>query len=451
VLVPYGVWLPAALFFGNIPSMVFVLQSSLRRREWIRQSTPLSRRTWYLEHLITSREVAAEIRIFNLGHRFIDVYQTLRHRLRREESALIRREAVGEMFAALLATIVGAGAGGWVIWQAIEGRMTAGALALFFAAFSQAHALARSLLHNAGQLYSNSLFLASLSQFLALETEAGPSSVGASPSAGERGSRTNRSGLALQHGIRFEGIDFSYPGSEVKALANFTLEVPAGKTVAIVGPNGAGKSTVIKLLCRFYEPHCGRICVDGVDIRDVPAAQVRRLVSVLFQEPVRYAASVAENVAPDSWPAISRQRIEAAIRAAGAESIVARLPHGSDTLLGKWFADGVELSGGEWQRLALARAFLRDSPLLLLDEPTSAMDSWAEGDWFDRLRQTAAGRTTIVITHRFTTAMQADIIHVMQDGRIIESGSHPQLLALGGRYADSWWRQTREQPTDCVA
>jgi ATP-binding cassette subfamily B protein len=218
--------------------------------------------------------------------------------------------------------------------------------------------------------------------------------------------------------------------------------VRAGQTVAIVGANGAGKSTIIKLLCRFYEPDAGCIAIDGRDIRQQFPGEVRQMLSVLFQDPVRYALTAGENVQP--LGPVRTRLLSAAIRAAGAESIVSRLPNGAETVLGKWFDDGVELSGGEWQRLALARALCSQAPVLLLDEPTSAMDSWAEADWFERFRGAARDRTTIIITHRFTTAMQADVIHVMEEGRIVESGSHQRLLALDKRYAQSWMRQTRE-------
>jgi ATP-binding cassette subfamily B protein len=215
--------------------------------------------------------------------------------------------------------------------------------------------------------------------------------------------------------------------------------------VAIVGPNGAGKSTLIKLACRFYDPDGGRITLDGVELRDLPLETLRRQITVLFQEPVRYNATAAENIAlGDLAAGASRAEIEAAAVAAGADGPIARLPHGYETLLGKWFAGGMELSVGEWQRLALARAFLRRARLIILDEPTSAMDSWAEADWMERFRQLAAGRTAIIITHRFTTAIRADQIHVMEQGRIVESGSHQELLARGGRYAGSWAEQVQE-------
>ena len=443
VLLPYGVWLPAALFVGTLPSLWLLLRSSLRRQEWTRESTPRMRKTWYLEYLVTAREVAAEIRIFNLGSHFIDLYQTLRRQLRRQHSALVRGEALGELLAALIGMTVAVGAGGWVVWQAMHGRMTAGALAMFFVAFTQSQAIVRSLLQNAGQVYSNSLFLGNLFQFLALEDEAPSSSSADANQKGPRqGLRCVTPGRRLLRGIRFEAVSFTYPGATTRALSNLSLNVPAGATIAIVGPNGAGKSTLIKLLCRFYEPDAGRIWIDGVDTRELPAADIRKLTSVLLQDPVRFAATVADNVAPGATP-IAPSAIAAAVRAAGAGQIIEQLPRGYDTVLGKSFDDGVELSGGEWQRIALARAFLRDAPILLLDEPTSAMDSWAEADWFDRFRQAAADRTTIIITHRFTTAMQADVIHVLDNGRIVESGSHQKLLDLGGRYACSWARQTQ--------
>jgi ATP-binding cassette subfamily B protein len=306
--------------------------------------------------------------------------------------------------------------------------LTGGTLAMFLAAFVQAQALMRGLLHNAGELYTNSLFLGNLFAFLALETET------LAPGAGGRGPKR------LRRGIRFESVKFRYPGSERLVLDNFTLDIAAGRTAAIVGPNGAGKSTLIKLLCRFYEPESGTIFLDGMDIQRSSTADVRRLISVMFQDPVRYADTVLANVSLASPVVKEHSMLDAAIRAAGAEDIVAKLPEGTATLLGKWFADGTDLSTGEWQRLALARAFLRDAPILLLDEPTSALDPWSETAWFDRFRLAAQGRTTIIITHRFTTAMNADVIHVMERGHITESGTHADLISLGGSYAGSWNR-----------
>jgi ATP-binding cassette subfamily B protein len=248
--------------------------------------------------------------------------------------------------------------------------------------------------------------------------------------------------VTLKEGIRFEEVTFRYPDSEAAALLNFDLTIPGGSIVAIVGANGAGKSTLIKLLCRFYDPDSGRILMDGVDLRRFSLRELRRQITILFQAPVNYQSTFSENIALGDLSAANNPRkIELAARAAGADKLIDGLPHGYETLLGKWFKGGTDLSVGEWQRLALARAYWRQAPILVLDEPTSAMDPWAEHDWLQRFRGLAAGQTTLIITHRFTTAMHADRIHVMEEGRVVESGSHAELLALGGRYAQSWQAQ----------
>ena len=223
----------------------------------------------------------------------------------------------------------------------------------------------------------------------------------------------------IRRGISLENVDFRYPGCEHFALKNFSLQLPAGKVTALVGANGAGKSTLIKLICRFYDPDGGSVCLDGIDVRDFRLRELRQAITVLFQEPVRYNNTAAENI---SFGSLKVKRP------------IVSLSRGYDTLLGKQFENGEELSVGEWQRIALARAFLRKAPVLLLDEPTSAMDSWAEADWLRRIRNHTCGRTCLIITHRFSTAMVADIIHVMEAGKIIESGSHEDLLAMKGLY-----------------
>jgi ATP-binding cassette subfamily B protein len=295
----------------------------------------------------------------------------------------------------------------------------------------------RSLLANVGHLYYNSLFLGNLFEFLALEPRV------VDP---PRPASSAKTPAGLREGVRFRQVTFRYPGSPRAALHDFDLTIPAGQIVALVGPNGAGKSTLIKLLCRLYDPDAGRIEIDGIDLRDLEIDKVRGLITVLFQQPVHYNATVAENMALGTSGAAARPALEAAARAAGLEEVVSRLPRGYDTLLGKWFEAGAELSVGEWQRVALARAFLRQAPILLLDEPTSAMDSWAEAEWVGRFRTLAAGRTVLLITHRFTTAMRADRIHVLADGQVVESGTHDELLRQGGRYARSWAAQVNPVP-----
>jgi len=322
-----------------------------------------------------------------------------------------------------MALAVTGGALGWMAWRAFHGWATLGDVALLYQAFNQGQQLVRTLLQNAGQVYANTLFLGNLFDFLALK----PTVVAASSS------KPAPTGLRGQ--IQFHNVTFRYPGADAPALREFNLTLPAGQIVAIVGRNGSGKSTLVKLLCRFYDPTDGRIEWDGTDLRAFQPVELRRQISALFQEAVRYNATVAQNISFETAD------VEAAAVAAGADGIAQRLGYGQ--LLGKWFEGGVELSAGEWQRLALARAFARNAPLVLLDEATSAMDSWAEAEWLRRLRAVAAGRTVVIISHRFTTAMQADVIHVMEQGRIVESGTHAQLVKRGGQYAQSWEAQSR--------
>jgi ATP-binding cassette, subfamily B, bacterial len=453
VLLPYGWWLPPLLLAGTLPAFYVVLVHTYRQHQWRQRVTADERRAWYYDWLLSQGEAAAEVRLFRLGPYFRDAFQALRQKLRRERLSLARSQALAELGAGSVALLVTGLALAWMVWRALQGAVTLGDLALFYQAFNQGQRLMRSLMENLGQIYANSLFLGNLFAYLNLrpqvvdppEAVAGSSLAGAAaaPAAGQPELEAG----AMPVSVAFKNVTFCYPGSSRTALADFNLAIPAGQIAAIVGANGAGKSTLLKLLCRFYDPAAGCLEIDGVDVRRLPLAALRRRVTVLFQQPVHYNATAAENIRLGDLGAnghgLPDGRIEEAAAAAGADEPIRRLPRGYDTLLGKWFAGGAELSIGEWQRVALARAFWRRSSLIVLDEPTSAMDSWAEADWMARFRELAAGRTALIITHRFTTAMQADVIHVMDEGRIVESGSHLELLARGGRYAQSWTTQTR--------
>ena len=431
MLLSYSGWLPLVLFASTLPALGVVARSTLKFHRWRMRNTLNERRSRYLDWMLTEQRSAAEMRIFDLGQYFKANYQKLRHELRTGRLKLLKEQMGLEVLAGIIGLSFTALALVWMMWRVAGGDFSLGDLALFYQAFNQGQRVMRSLLSNVGDIYSNLLFLENLSNFLKLEPQiADQASTGAS-----------LSGIA--QGIEIRGVSFSYPHSVRKALDGFNLHIPAGQTTAIVGENGAGKSSLIKLLCRFYDPQEGEIAFDGINLRELRIESLRRMITVLFQDPVQYQDTAANNIAfGDLSAEPSRTEIEAAARAAGAAAPIAKLPKNYETIIGRWFGDG-ELSIGEWQRVALARAFLRRASLIILDEPTSAMDSWAEVDWLARFRDLVAGQTALIVTHRFTTAMQADIIHVMDAGKIIESGTHAELMALNGRYAQSWQQQTR--------
>lgn len=432
VLITFAWWLPLVLLLGTLPALWVALQVTVEYHRWRVHSTVSERRLAYYHRSLIQDDVAPEIRLFDLGDLFASTYATLRRKLRTERLDLTRRQTIGQIGAILAGLLTIAASLIWIARQALLGFYDLGDMAMLLQAMTQGQALMQSLLSGVGDIYRNLLFLEDLFTFLELEP------VTTNPA------EPVEMHDSLRQGIDLRDITFRYPHSERTALQGFNMHIPAGQIVAVVGENGAGKSTLLKLLCRFYDPQQGTITWDGVDLRNLRMEDLRRRISVLFQNPVSYHETVADNIrfgAIHDAPAL--EEIERAAEGAGAASIVAKLPDGYATVLSKWFGS-TQLSTGEWQRLALARAFVRQADLVILDEPTSAMDSWAENDWMSRFRTLVTGRTAIIITHRFTTAMQADIIHVMVDGRVIESGNHAELVALGGRYAASWRAQMRE-------
>ncbi len=434
VLTTFGLWLPVALIASAVPALYVVLHYAVRQYNWSVRTTPDNRRSDYYDFVLTSREYAPELRLFGLAPYFRSRFDALRGRLASERIGLARAQGLAEFGAGSAALAISGLSLLWMAARAVRGQATAGDIALFYQAFQQGSGLTRTLLGNIGQIYRNSLYLEGLFEFLELKPEVVSQANPLPPPD------------MLSRGICFRGVSFRYPGTARPSLDNFSLDIPAGSIMAIVGENGAGKSTLIKLLCRFYDPERGTVELDGRSVRELDIDALRSRIAVLFQEPAHYNATVAGNIAPwhrDEGPEEDRgpAGLASAAQAAGADMIAAKLPLGYNHMLGRWFADGAELSVGEWQRVALARAFLRDAPVLVLDEPTSAMDPWNEADWLARFRKLAAGRTTLLVTHRFSTARIADSIAVMADGKVIEQGTHDELLARGGRYAEGWAAQ----------
>jgi ATP-binding cassette subfamily B protein len=408
--------------------------NSLFRWQWDRTMT--ERMAWYFHVLLTDGARAKELRLFNLGPTLGERYRDLRRVLRRERLKLARRRATGELASAVLATLAIFGTFAYIAKQTIEGVLTVGQMVMLYQAFQTGLTAFQGVLNALAGLYEDNLFLTNYYEFMALSpkvTDAENPVPVARP---------------LRGGIVFEDVTFSYPDTERTAVADISLELRPGEVVALVGHNGSGKTTLAKLLCRLYDPLEGRITLDGTDLRSLSIADLRRAISVVFQDFTQYQLSARENIRvgnvdlSDDDPAV-----EAAARDAGVHDVIGGLSHGYETTLGKMFEDGEELSTGEWQKIAVARAFVRDAEVMVFDEPTSALDPLAEWKVFEQIRQRAAGRAVVLISHRFSTVRNADRIYILEGGRIIEQGTHAELIALDGRYARMYEVQARAYGT----
>ena len=430
LLTVYGWAVPILLVVGSLPSLLISLAFDRRYFRWWRKTATERRWLFYYDGMLSHSDAAAEIRLFEIGQKFSDAYQRIRKTLRLEKLKHLREQTSGKIAANFLALATGTVAMGWIALRVYNNTASFGDLAVFYQVFSRGQSIILAFLGAVGKTFSDTLYLDSLFAFLDLKASVvSPAKPVPFPTE-------------IVSGIRFTNVTFSYPGTDSPAIADFDLFVPAGTQVAIVGENGAGKSTLIKLLCRFYDPNSGSIQIDGIDIREFDVQDLRRNISVLFQFPLHFQDTVEGNISLGHEREIpDPTEVETAAELAGADSFIEELPSKYRTLLGRWFEAGCELSGGEWQKIALARAYFRKSPILVLDEPTSFMDSWGEADWYDRFSSLAKDRTGLVITHRFTIAMRADIIHVLSDSRLVESGTHKELVDMDGFYASSWKSQ----------
>ena len=436
-------WLAVlGMVVAGIPATIVEMRFSkaaFSMRNW---RSPETRRLNYLEYVLANDEHAKEVMLFGLGPLLLDRYKKLAWTFYAEDQKLGTRRAGWAWLLSLLGTGAFYGRYAAMVLQAARGILTLGEMTLYVVAFRQGQQAFQSILTSIGGMYEDNLYMSNLFKYLALPTLRQPTQLPAQPALSESPGRLAREepGMPVTPGagITFENVGFRYPGKELWALRGLSLFIPAGQSVALVGHNGAGKTTFIKLLTGLYQPTEGRVLLDGVDIAAMDRATLHKRIGVIFQDFNQYQLAVRENVGFGSVAQLDDEaRVRRAIENGGATADVAALKAGLDTPLGRWFSrDGTELSGGQWQRIALARAFMReDADILILDEPTAALDAEAEHAVFERFRTLAKGRTTIVISHRFPTVRMADRILVLEGGTVVEQGTHAELLALGQRYA----------------
>jgi ATP-binding cassette subfamily B protein len=435
LLLSFSPWAVLGLLLAALPATLAEMrfsQQAFRLRNW---RSPDSRRLLYLEYVLANDDHAKEVKLFGLGPLLLGRYRALGETFYQEDRQLSLRRAGWSYALSLVGTVTFYGCYAAVAVAAAVGRLTLGLMTLYVVAFRQGQQAFQSILTALGSMYEDNLNMSNLYEYLAIPIGRPAPSPVALPALAD----------AAERGIRFEDVGFRYPDAEGWALRHVSLFIPHGQSLALVGQNGAGKTTFIKLLTRLYSPTEGRILLDGVDLQAWDEAVLRGRLGVIFQDFNQYQFRFRENVGVGSVEHLEdTPRVQRAVEEGGATELLAGLQDGLETPLGRWFKDGTELSGGQWQKVALARAFMRqEADILVLDEPTAALDAEAEHAIFLRFRELARGRTTLLISHRFSTVRMADRIVVIEHGQLVEQGTHAELMALGARYAHLFTLQAK--------
>ncbi|WP_138502984.1 ABC transporter ATP-binding protein [Nostoc sp. PA-18-2419] len=423
LLVNFSVWAVVVLILAAMP--VFIAETkfageAFRLFSW---RAPETRQQHYLENLLAREDFVTEVKLYQLGEMLLERYRHLFDLLYEEDRDLTLRRGLWGYLLSLLSTGAFYLAYAWIVLETVLGKISLGDMTMYLTVFRQGQSTFSNALTSIGGMYEDNLYLSNLYDFLEEEV---PKSWGKATI-----------GLNSQDGIRFENVSFTYPGSSKPALKNISLHLKPREKLAIVGENGSGKTTLIKLLTRLYTPDSGRIFLDGLDLQEWDADVLRRRIGVIFQNFVRYQFTVGENIGVGDVEHLeSNTRWQTAAEKGMAQSFIDQLPQNFQTQLGRWFKGGQELSGGQWQKIALSRAFMRSqADILVLDEPTSAIDAQAEFEIFNHFRAITQNQMVLLISHRFSTVRMADKILVIENGEVIEQGTHEELLQAGGRYA----------------